>query len=348
MWTLFLFLWVSGAAALTFSTPAFFTAGPNRIKFTRSSTDPIGAFLNIAESANASRLANNMDLSVGFVDVVIKVLPGTYSLFAFGNDTDDPGILGTSDDFLVLAATPVTSSSSSSSRATSATAKASKSATAVSGGSKMTPASSPSASSSAKAAPGTIGSKKTPARKPPVGMIVGIVIGVLVILAILFFLFFFFRRRRQRVAKTYVADDMLEAPRPVVPASSRTPMQGQPYASLQVDPFSMPSSSDPSLTSPQQRQQHISNEMRLVRKQMDELRRNGNGNGLSVSSSSPSSSGTSRSLTSPVSSPSQQSDLERSRQQNDALQSRVVELEAQLQSAWAQGLSNEPPPGYQA
>lgn len=41
-------------------------------------------------------------------------------------------------------------------------------------------------------------------------------------------------------------------------------------------------------------------------------------------------------------------DLERSRQMNGELQSRIAELEAQLQSAWALGLSDDPPPGYVA
>jgi hypothetical protein len=86
--------------------------------------------------------------------------------------------------------------------------------------------------------------------------------------------------------------------------------------------------------------------MRLVRKQMEELSRSGNGTSISASSALPESS---------VYSPSQASthdtsalDLEQSRQMNDTLQSRIVQLEEQLQSAWALGLSNEPPPGYVA
>jgi hypothetical protein len=79
---------------------------------------------------------------------------------------------------------------------------------------------------------------------------------------------------------------------------------------------------------------------------MEELRRtpnistSGSGSAWSSSAVSPSQASTHGS--------SAVVDLERSRQQNDELQSRIAELEAQLQSAWALGLSNEPPPGYVA
>jgi len=138
---------------------------------------------------------------------------------------------------------------------------------------------------------------------------------------------------------------MIETPGPMVRSSLSLTARGH----GQVDPFVTPLSSNTSLSSPAQRQQYITNEMRLVRKQMEELRRT-----RDFSSASGSSSAFSVPESSALS-PSQASthdtsalNLERSRRENDALQSRIAELEEQLQSAWAQGLSNEPPPGYVA
>jgi hypothetical protein len=178
-------------------------------------------------------------------------------------------------------------------------------------------------------------------------MIIGIVVAVLAILLILIFLLFFLRRRKQRRTRRLPdTGDMVETPGPMVQSSLSL------TARSHVDPFLTPESSNTSLSSPAQRQQYITNGMRLVRKRMEELRRTPN---ISTSGSGSAWSSSLSSVPSAVS-PSQASthgssavvDLERSRQQNDELQSRIAELEAQLQSAWALGLSNEPPPGYVA
>ncbi|KAJ7849965.1 hypothetical protein B0H14DRAFT_855582 [Mycena olivaceomarginata] len=93
---------LAGTRALVISTPQFLTAGPARINFTKEEGDPAGAFFNIAVASNASRLADDVDLSAGFVDVDILVLPGTYSIFAFGNDTGGGRDLGSTEDFPVI------------------------------------------------------------------------------------------------------------------------------------------------------------------------------------------------------------------------------------------------------
>ncbi|KAJ6581111.1 hypothetical protein B0H19DRAFT_492965 [Mycena capillaripes] len=323
---------------LLISTPPFLTAGPARINFTKTDGDPAGAFFNIAVPANASRLADNVDLSLGFVDVDIIVLPGTYSIFAFGNDSDG-GFLGSTDHFSIISSivpqAPPTSSlpSSTSSPVSSPPASSLSQTSAVSHTGSGTEAPASTASS-----PTT----KTSSKPAPIGMIIGIVVAVLAIIAVLVFLFFFLRRRRQR-ARRLSPGIMAETPgamfHPSLSVTSRSYPTG---SSTQPDPFITPPSSNTSLASPQQRQQHITNEMRLVRKQMEELRRTGNGASMSSHSAE-------SSALSPTSAAStHDSDLERSRQQNDALQSRIVQLEAQLQSAWALGLSNEPPPGYVA
>ncbi|KAJ7807264.1 hypothetical protein B0H14DRAFT_1537479 [Mycena olivaceomarginata] len=93
---------LAGTRALVISTPQFLTAGPARINFTKEESDPVGAFFNIVVASNASRLADDVDLSAGFVDIDILVLPGTYSIFAFGNDTGGGRDLGSTEDFPVI------------------------------------------------------------------------------------------------------------------------------------------------------------------------------------------------------------------------------------------------------
>jgi len=314
-----------GTDALLISMPFEVSAGPVRINFTKEATDPAGAYFNIVVPENGTRLADNVDLSAGFVDVNIQMLPGTYEIEAFGNDTNGPGFLGGSADF-VLTATPTPTSAAASSTSSAAT-QAATSGTSVTVETLLPP------SNSATPIAGK-------AYHSPTTLIVGIVITALAVLAILLLLLLFLRRRKQRAQRR----DTLEAPDPMLQSSPSLTSAPRTYPSIQVDPFTSPlsSRSEMSLGSPQQRQQYITNEMRLVRKQMEELRRSGDASSVQGSSETKS----------PVFAPSQPStadnDLERSRLQNDALQSRIAELEAQLQSAWALGLSNDPPPGYVA
>jgi hypothetical protein len=71
-----LFAGQKNAAAFFIETPIFLPTGPARINFTRGDGDPARAYFNIAVASNASRLADNVDTSLGFVDVNIGVLPG--------------------------------------------------------------------------------------------------------------------------------------------------------------------------------------------------------------------------------------------------------------------------------
>ncbi|KAJ7132239.1 hypothetical protein C8R44DRAFT_46137 [Mycena epipterygia] len=321
-----LFACPDGTSALLIPTPLFLAPGPVRINFTKEAGDPPGAFFNIMAPSNGTRLAENVDLSVGFVDVKIDVLPGTYEFAAFSNETD-PAFLANTEDFVVISAPATTSSATrTSSAATSTSASSTSSST-----------SAVAAKTSAPSSSGVVLRKS----RPSTGMIVGVVVGVLALLVLLLLVFLFLRRKKQRARRRDSRGNgaFLEAPRPMM-QSSLSLTSGS-YPSSRVDPFITPPSSTTTLSSSaHQRQQHITNEMRLVRKQMEELRR-GDDKGSSFSG--------------PVLSASQGStrdagalDLERSRQQNDALQSRIVQLEAQLQSAWALGLSNDPPPGYVA
>ncbi|KAJ6561179.1 hypothetical protein DFH09DRAFT_1481700 [Mycena vulgaris] len=392
-----------GTGALIIPTPLFLMTGLVRLNFTKEASDPISAYFNMMVPSNGSRLADNVDLSTGFVDVRLDFLPGTYEIFAF--DNDDSRTLGSTGDFALIetptpitvtpsapARTPTSSAASSppassapprtppatpppdippSSSSPNASPRSSASSIASSAASLPTslpasppaslPASLPASSTTTSTASSTQNSGTAVAgqtappstnavakkSQPSTGIIATVVICVLLLLAGLIFIFFFFRRRKQRTRRRD-SRGTLEAPAPM--AQSSLALIPQTYPSTNLDPFTSPVSTSTSLTSPQQRQQHITNEMRLLRKQMEELRRTNNStSSTSFSSSVPESSAFSPTQTSPTSTHATSAlDLERSRQQNDELQSRIAQLEAQLQSAWALGLSNEPPPGYVA
>ena len=108
-------------------------------------------------------------------------------------------------------------------------------------------------------------------------MIIGIVVAILAIIAVLLLLLLL-RRRKQRTLRLSETGVMIETPGPMVRSSLSLTAQNH----SQVDPFVTPSSTDTSLPSLAQRQQSITNEMRLVRKWMEDLRHKGD---ISTSSS---------------------------------------------------------------
>ncbi|KAJ6561187.1 hypothetical protein DFH09DRAFT_1316301 [Mycena vulgaris] len=368
---------------------------------------------------NGTQIAENVDLSLGFVDVDLNFPPGSYRIVAADNDTahSTSFTLQTTGDFPLIdpapndpisttpASTPASttvspppassappsplpatpppdnppstsSPNASPSSSASATASSTASSTASLPASLLAsfPGSAPSSTGTSSQNSGTTvtGETALPSNsavaaksQPSTGVIVAVVICVLVILAGLIFLCLFLRRRKQR-RRDSRSRDTLESPPQMAP-SSLTMTTGT-YPNSHIEPFTSPISASTSLSSPQQRQQHITNEMRLVRKRMEELRHTTNS--TSASSSAPESSVSSPSQTSApstsadatsadatsadatsadaTSAAATSADLDRSRQQNDELQAQITQLEAQLQSTWALGLSNDPPPGYVA
>ncbi|KAF7317757.1 hypothetical protein MKEN_00863500 [Mycena kentingensis (nom. inval.)] len=338
----------SATNGLIIDTPSPFllAGGPARITFTKQRDDPVGAFFNLMEPNKGRRLADNVDLSLGFVDVIIDAPAGTYDIAVSSNETDGPRTLATSEDFLVVDASQLpsvpapsaTTSALSSSIDTPSTASAppssapNSSPTAASPSSNSSPlrvgaTSAGDAVSSSSDTSSVTASKATPTLSP--GAIAAIVLSILGLVAVLILLFCFLRRR--------------------TPAYSTLPSDSASSGSL--------SGTTAAAVRARERQNRINTEMRLLRKKMDDLRRTGRMHTTNNASSSPASyypSPTSTTLSSsfPSSGPGASltgaSDLERSRQLNDQLQNRIVQLEAQLQSAWAMGLSDEPPPGYAA
>ncbi|KAJ6561184.1 hypothetical protein DFH09DRAFT_1364611 [Mycena vulgaris] len=325
-------------SALIIPTPPFLTAGRVRLPFTKEATDPIGADFTLVAPSNGTQIAKNVDLSLGFVDVDLNFPSGSYRILAFNNDTTDlstPSTLQSTGDFNLIDPTPNDPISTASASTPTSSAPPSPSS------------SSPNASPSSSASSNSAVAAKS---QPSTGVIVAVVICVLVILAGLLFLCLFLRRRKQQRRNSH-SRDTLDSPPQMAPSSLTMTTGTYPYS--HVEPFTSPVSASTSLSSPQQRQQYITNEMRLVRKRMEELRHTTNS--TSASSSTPESCVSSPSQISALSTSADatsadatSADLERSRQQNDELQAQIAQLEAQLQSAWALGLSNDPPPGYVA
>ncbi|KAJ7065316.1 hypothetical protein C8F01DRAFT_1125136 [Mycena amicta] len=294
---------------------------------------------------NGTRLADNVDLSVGFVDVVINVPAGTYQLAVFRN-ASDPALLVESDDFQLIDASQLPSQtfSSSSSQSSASTTRTSPSSSTLN-------ASADAAQSPSSSATNAIITSK---HSMPVGAIVGIVLGCIVLILVLLLVVLFLRRKRRQRPQTlfYDNENMVEAPQPLGLGSTIFSQTGRSRPS--IEPYTtLPSQTSLSTSArAQERQQRINTEVRLLRKQMEDLRQSG-----AIDSVSPTTHSTSMSP-SPASAVSTSpggssvdtiaSHLEQSRLLNDRLQSRIVDLESQLQSAWARGLSDEPPPGYVA
>jgi hypothetical protein len=115
----------------------------------------------------------------------------------------------------------------------------------------------------------------------------------------------------------------------------------------QIQPFittpSTPPVSTLSSKAAQVRQEYIANQMREAQMQLNAMQ-GSVGPALSMRSGSGSVSGSG--VDGDRSGAGSEVDLQQARRQNEALQERIRALEGQLQSQWALGLSDEPPPGY--
>jgi len=119
---------------------------------------------------------------------------------------------------------------------------------------------------------------------------------------------------------------------------------GTDHTALKIEPFtpnadsSVSGANEPGALSSkaaQARQEYLRNQLRTVQWQLQALE----GVAGSASASSVPSESVSASET-------DSAGLQQARQQNEALQERIRALEGQLNSRWALGLSDEPPPGY--
>ncbi|KAJ6632366.1 hypothetical protein B0H10DRAFT_13539 [Mycena sp. CBHHK59/15] len=238
------------------------------------------------------------------------------------------GIFASSSAFLV-----VNASSTSSSVASSST---SASSTSLSPSTSSPSASQPAAASSSSSASAT--PKKS---TPSVGLIVGVTFGVTAVLLVVVLLLFLYirklRRRKRMNFETRSIDPNYMAESDLAKGYSSTNAS---LAAQRIQPFFSDTSattepvSTLSSKAAQVRQEYLTNQMRAVQRQMAELQ-------VVV--------GTGPLTTSDDSVRGDAGDstgLEQARRQNELLQARIQALESQLQSQWALGLSDEPPPGY--
>ncbi|KAJ6461926.1 hypothetical protein C8R47DRAFT_104186 [Mycena vitilis] len=271
------------------------------------------------------------------------------------------GIFAVSDPLLVLPA-----SSSSASASVSATAPVQSGITPSSSGASSPP-SSPSSSiptdtsGSSNVTPSPSGSAVLSPSKssPSVGLIVGVTISVIALLLILLLLAFLLIRKRRRRRNTRMELDPEPAFVSQVDFASAQGSSSNTSFAPKIEPFMSTAASSVSPTSTsaptalsskaaQARQEYLLNQMREVQWQLQGLQ--GRGPSSAAPSTSPaSSSGVVSSPSASESALSETADgsgLAQARQQNEALQERIRALEQQLQSQWALGLSDEPPPGY--
>ncbi|KAJ7620850.1 hypothetical protein DFH06DRAFT_1482452 [Mycena polygramma] len=271
------------------------------------------------------------------------------------------GIFAVSDPLLILPA-----SSSSSSASASATSPVQSSITPSSSGASS-PATSPSSSvptdtsvsSNATPSPSSSAVLSPSKSSPSVGLIVGVTISVIAVLLILLLLAFLLVRKRRRRRNARMELD----PEPAfVSHAAFASAQGsssntsfapkfEPFMSTVASSVSPTSTSAPTALSSkaaQARQEYLLNQMRDVQWQLQALQGRGTSS-AAPSTAAPSSSGVVSSPSaseSALSGTTDGSGLAQARQQNEALQERIRALEQQLQSQWALGLSDEPPPGY--
>ncbi|KAJ7114210.1 hypothetical protein C8R43DRAFT_1039622 [Mycena crocata] len=264
-----------------------------------------------------------------------------------------------SPQILVLAAASSSSSSAASTPASASSTPAISSTTSSASQSSPSPSgaqSSPAAPSNSAAENNTDTSKKS--SSVSVGLIVGVTIA-----ATLTFLFaalgtFLCLRRRARQRQQVSEFHDGNRRKSIDASSALAPYQVEPYPAHRVEPYNYTTdttTADPeSASAPAYgavsksaassskaaavRQEYLRNQMRAVQREMEELEGHGSVSYLSPVEST-------RVSDSAV--PGSDVDgLEHARRQNAALQARVQALESQLDSQWALGLSDEPPPGY--
>ncbi|KAJ7852786.1 hypothetical protein B0H14DRAFT_2759332 [Mycena olivaceomarginata] len=314
-----------------------------------SKTITTGA-LTLTYQSEAADAKGNLSFYIGHIggvggyfllnqDVVPATTPTKLQLNLFDKIGDGlSGLFAVSDPVVVLSALSVSASASSAS-ASAASASASV-ASVASVSASASRASALSAATSNNTPTGTSipanqtsQSTSTTKSSPSVGLIVGLTLGIVAILIILvLFAFLYFRKQRRRrraldphshidIDPAYGADSLAPKIEPFMPAPS-----------TRVSRSETLTTTTGSSKAAQARQEYLRNQMREVQWQLQ-----------AQGAASPSV--TSRSEA-PSGSEVDSVGLAQARLQNEALQQRIQALEEQLQSQWALGLSDEPPPGY--
>ncbi|KAF7333722.1 hypothetical protein MVEN_02328600 [Mycena venus] len=241
---------------------------------------------------------------------------GNYSWFIYGGTTDAPQFVSPKFDVLAAGTLPPFSSSAS--------------APGTSSSPSSTVGASPTPSPRTSDFPGGSTSLPTEKKNPKTVLIVGLVIGILVFPSLIALTLLFLRRRRKRAAARHRLS-MLE--------------DSESRAAARIDVFptstsqSRSASSSSNVGKAARRQAHLAQQMQAIRAEMDELSR------LPSTSSRPASVSPNEDGRTPGSGEGVTAESHTA-EQFAALQARIRELEAQVRSQFALGLSDEAPPGY--
>ncbi|KAK7055710.1 F-box domain-containing protein [Favolaschia claudopus] len=333
------------------------TAGPVTITYQSEASDPPGNITfwlgHVGGVGGFFQLTNGVEPSTKPVQLQLDLFEqtgdGEQWQFSAGPATERvDGIFASSDPVTIVSASSVSQSASASS---SSSVSASSTASTTSNSSPDTSTPSPSASAPNSS---SIASKSSPS----VGLIVGVTLAAAIVLAIIFLLAFLYLRRRRRLAHSLTPID--PSPSFISHSAFASSPSAADIAQAKIEPYLMTPvsantsdiSRSPSDAQPPPipalgskaalaRQEYLTNQLREVQSQLQALHAPVSPPPARSPPKSPSSAGLSNTHTDGT-----ESGLAEAREQNAALEQRIRELEGQLQSRWALGLSDEPPPGY--
>ncbi|KAJ7920298.1 hypothetical protein B0H13DRAFT_2319637 [Mycena leptocephala] len=296
---------------ITYQNEAADPAG--NMTFWLGHVDGAGGYFDLSQAVPPAKTATKFAVDLNF-----RTGDGEQWVVAGGPVSNFPeGFFGVSKPFTIIPP-----SSSSSAPISSTVSSASHTSTGPPSTSSNPGTSAP-ANSSPSASPS--GSSSVSKSAPSVGLIVGVTFGVtalLVLILVLAFLYLRKMRRRRRGMDLEVRSIIEPAftPHSALAASHGAYGSANDRAAHQIEAF-LPASSE-----------YLMNQMRAVQWQLQSLQ------GVT---------GTASSATSDFLSGSESDSLglQQAKQQNEALQERIRALEEQLNSQWALGLSDEPPPG---
>ncbi|KAF8077621.1 hypothetical protein FPV67DRAFT_3831 [Lyophyllum atratum] len=178
------------------------------------------------------------------------------------------------------------------------------------------------------------------AHKTPIGAIVGGTLGGLLLLLLLLALLILCRRRRRNMMDSSAAP--LQGNPVLTPFTSALPA-----SQTQPETRTIPHEANPFFTPERKRREPAHSPMASMSSSVEALRAQRQSEiSHQISGLSGEMSNTSRSTRSGSSSRWDGSQVSRIMEQNVAMKAQIEQLQSQLHSDWALGLSNEPPPGY--
>ncbi|KAJ6526172.1 hypothetical protein DFH09DRAFT_1188065 [Mycena vulgaris] len=292
---------VPGLTSVTYNSQA--GDPPGNLTFWIAHPGGVGGFTVLALNVKPTNVATKYQ-----IELSNNTVGGQWRISAGPANRNASGIFAASDIFVVKDPTVGSASNSQSASATSSGFP-------------------PSHTTNSKPTASTKSGKSS----PPVGLIIGVTFGATAVLLILAFLAFLHIRKRRR---RYNTDSEIHTVIDPAFLSHSGTTSSNDSVSQSIRPFTSDagvhmtnSVSALSSKAARVRQEYLTNQMRAVQKQLEELQGVTSAPLLKHTTSS-------------------EGDGDELRRQNEILQGRIRTLEEQLHSSWALGLSDEPPPGY--